>query len=85
MTLAAWFAFIVVLFLDPDFGTDPRFEGSGLTALAHIGGPLVLAALVTFNRDRGNRDAAINWAQRLVALDPNDPNAAALLRSVRGG
>ena len=45
----------------------------------------LLSALAMFNRDRGATDIAIGWAQLLVARDPNDANATALLRSLRQG
>jgi hypothetical protein len=42
----------------------------------------VLIALATFNQSRGAQQAAVQWAQRLVALDPQDRQAQALLRQV---
>jgi Flp pilus assembly protein TadD len=42
----------------------------------------VLVALVTLNRDAGRRETARRYARRLVALDPQDAEAATLLRSL---
>ena len=42
----------------------------------------ILAALVTLNRDAGHRETARRYARRLVALDPRDPAASTLLRSL---
>ena len=43
-----------------------------------------LSALVAFERDAGNLQSAITYAEQLVQLDPNDPNAKALLTELRG-
>ncbi len=42
----------------------------------------LLIALATLNRDRGDRSSAIEFAQKLVALDPDEPGARALLAEV---
>ncbi len=39
----------------------------------------VLEGLIAFERDQGNLPAAIRYAQQLVQLAPNDPNAQAML------
>jgi hypothetical protein len=36
------------------------------------------------NQERGDRDAARGWAQKLVELAPQDPQARALLESLGG-
>jgi len=41
-----------------------------------------LVALVAFQRDAGNRDAARNHARRLAELEPDNPEVRALLRQV---
>ncbi len=41
-----------------------------------------LTALVAFQRDAGNRDAARGYARRLVALEPDNPHLQTLLRQV---
>jgi predicted CXXCH cytochrome family protein len=41
-----------------------------------------LMALVAFQRDAGNRDAARNYARRLAELEPDNPEVRALLRQV---
>ncbi len=43
----------------------------------------VLAALAMFNRDAGHFDAAIRFAERLVALAPDNVAAAQLLAQLR--
>jgi tetratricopeptide (TPR) repeat protein/nitrate/TMAO reductase-like tetraheme cytochrome c subunit len=43
----------------------------------------ILAALVEFNVEAGNRPAAIAWAKRLVERSPSDPNAARMLQSLQ--
>ena len=43
----------------------------------------VLAALAMFNRDAGHIDAAIRFAERLVAVAPDDATAAQLLAQLR--
>jgi tetratricopeptide (TPR) repeat protein len=42
-----------------------------------------LSALVAFERDAGNLQSAISYAEQLIQLDPNDPNAKALLTELR--
>jgi Flp pilus assembly protein TadD len=42
-----------------------------------------LAALSTFERDRGNLRAAVGWAERLAALRPDDPGAKILLAQLQ--
>ncbi|HEY6293939.1 MAG TPA: tetratricopeptide repeat protein [Terriglobia bacterium] len=44
----------------------------------------VLTGLITFERDRGNTASAITYAQQLVQLVPDDPNAKTLLADLRG-
>ncbi len=41
-----------------------------------------LLALTAFQRDAGNLDAARNFARRLSALEPDNPEVRALLRQV---
>lgn len=43
----------------------------------------VLYALVVFNRDMGNRDVAGQYAEKLVALSPQDPAARRLLNQLK--
>jgi tetratricopeptide (TPR) repeat protein len=47
------------------------------------GNQAVLEGLVAFERDRGNRAAAIGWATQLVALDPDNPQARRLLEALQ--
>jgi len=42
----------------------------------------VLEALVAFERDKGNLPSAISYAQELVQLIPDDPNAKAMLNQL---
>ncbi|HWJ19684.1 MAG TPA: tetratricopeptide repeat protein, partial [Geobacterales bacterium] len=39
----------------------------------------VLMGLISFERDKGNLPSAITYAQQLVQLVPDDPNAKAIL------
>jgi Flp pilus assembly protein TadD len=48
----------------------------------HPGDREILLALATFSRDAGAFDQARSWAARLLALDPEDPNARALAREL---
>jgi len=47
------------------------------------GNQAVLEGLVAFERDRGNRAAAIGWATQLVALDPDNPQTRRLLEALQ--
>jgi tetratricopeptide (TPR) repeat protein len=42
----------------------------------------LLVALATMSRDAGARDEARAWAAKLLALDPDDPGARALVRQL---
>ena len=42
-----------------------------------------LAALAMFERERGNLRAARGWAEKLVALRPDDPGARQLLSEIQ--
>jgi Flp pilus assembly protein TadD len=43
----------------------------------------ILLALVTFNRDSGDIGSALEYAERLVRIAPNDRNLAALVETLR--
>jgi Flp pilus assembly protein TadD len=45
----------------------------------------ILLALATFHRDLGDVDAAMSYAERLVAMMPHDPGAQQLLQQLRSG
>jgi predicted CXXCH cytochrome family protein len=44
----------------------------------------LLSALVTFERDAGQRDAALGYARRLAAVAPDDASVRALVRDLGG-
>ncbi len=44
----------------------------------------VLMGLIAFERDKGNLPSAITYAQQLVQLAPDDPNAKAMLAQLQG-
>jgi len=44
----------------------------------------LLVALATLHRDRGDREAAVGYARRLVETSPGDPRAASLLDALSG-
>jgi len=45
----------------------------------------VLTALISFERDKGNLRSAVAYAQELVQLTPDDPNAKAMLAQLMQG
>lgn len=47
--------------------------------------PALLSALVSFERDAGRRDAALEYARRLAALSPEDESVRGLVRELEGG
>ena len=53
------------------------------THARHPGDFDVLMALATFERDRGARAIARQWAERLLALAPDDPGVQALVAGLR--
>ena len=42
-----------------------------------------LAALIAFNQDAGDFDAALQYAKRLKEIEPADPNLARLIEELR--
>jgi tetratricopeptide (TPR) repeat protein len=50
----------------------------------HPGNREILYALVTFSAKAGDRPSAVTYAKRLLALDPQDPDALRLLRGLSG-
>jgi len=60
-------------------------EALGVLHEAHLRFPAstdILQALATFSRDQGDLDRAIPYAEKLLALMPNDRGAAQLLQSL---
>ena len=60
---------------------------AGILALAkahelHPNDRDILFALATINRDMGRTTKAVNWAKKLVALNPGDPGAQRLLQAL---
>ncbi|MFQ5961771.1 MAG: tetratricopeptide repeat protein, partial [Candidatus Methylomirabilales bacterium] len=53
------------------------------THVRHPNDREVLYGLVTFNRDMGNLDAATLYAEKLIALSPQDPTARHLLNQLK--
>ena len=69
----------------PAFG---RSQGRGMSVLKdslarHPDDRDTLLALVTFNRDAGDIGAALEYAERLVRIAPNDRNLANLVEELR--
>ena len=46
---------------------------------ARPGAPEPLFALAALHRDRGERVVALQWAETLLALEPDDPGARSLV------
>jgi Tfp pilus assembly protein PilF len=51
----------------------------------HPGNREILYALATFSAKAGDRPSAIAYAERLLALDPQDPDALRLFQGLSGG
>ncbi|MCB1486201.1 MAG: tetratricopeptide repeat protein [Bauldia sp.] len=49
----------------------------------HPENPDMLMALATFNRDAGDIEAALKYAEQLLALTPNDPQVRAFVEDLR--
>jgi len=49
----------------------------------HPGDRDTLLALISFGRDAGDFATALEYAEQLVRLTPNDPNVKALIESLR--
>ena len=53
------------------------------TLARHPDDPDTLRALIAFNRDAGDAAAALNYAERLARITPNDRDLAGLLKTLR--
>ncbi|MEJ2230130.1 MAG: tetratricopeptide repeat protein, partial [Nitrospirales bacterium] len=49
----------------------------------HPNDPQLVSMLATLHRDQGNRDTAVRFAKKLLALAPQDPGARQLLESLQ--
>jgi Tfp pilus assembly protein PilF len=49
----------------------------------YSGGPELLLALVTFNRDAGDMASALRYAEQLLELSPGDPQIGRLVEELR--
>jgi len=79
----ARYAFVYAVALH---STGRKAEGIQVLAEAHRrvpGDPVLLQALATMERDRGDRQAAAGYARKLVELMPEDAQAKALLQSLQ--
>jgi predicted Zn-dependent protease len=50
----------------------------------HTGNPEILEALASFSLKMGKRQAAIDYAKKLVAAEPENPSAQAMLAELTG-
>jgi tetratricopeptide (TPR) repeat protein len=64
------YAYVQGVALNSTGRTDEALEVLEATQARHPADRDTLLALVTINRDAGRLDAALSWADRLVALDP---------------
>jgi Flp pilus assembly protein TadD len=67
-------------------GAGKKAEGIQALAEAHRrfpGDPELLLALATMERDRGDRQAAVGYAQKLIVLMPDDAQAKVLLQQLQ--
>ena len=51
----------------------------------HPNDPDVLYGLTTLHRDAGNRSQALQYARRLLNLDPGNPTLQGLVSELEGG
>ena len=49
----------------------------------HPGDRATLSALVSFSRDAGDFTTALDYAERLARIMPNDPNLRTLIETLR--
>jgi len=82
---ASRYAYVYAVALDSSGQTRPAIAELERAFALHPGDLELVSALTTMNQARGNRDAALGWARKLVELAPQDPQARALLASLEGG
>ena len=66
----ARYAYVHGIALNSTGRTDEALEVLEASQARHPAGRDTLLALITINRDAGRFAAALSWADRLVALDP---------------
>jgi len=49
----------------------------------HTNDPDTLTALIGFSRDQGNNVTALEYAERLAQIEPNDASLAKLIEDLR--
>ena len=81
---AARYAYVYAVALNSS-GKAPQAIAELERAYAlHPGNLDVVSALASMSQERGDREAARGWAQKLVDLAPQNPQARALLESLSG-
>ena len=76
------YAYVYAVGLHSTGAVDRALKTLEETHQAHPGDRDVLAALVSFERDAGNRKAARKYAQKLTALAPGDSGALQMLKEL---
>jgi tetratricopeptide (TPR) repeat protein len=80
----ARFSYVYAIALNSTGQTAPALQQLVAAQLRHPGNADILVALVTINRDAGNRAAAQEYALKLKALLPENPAVEQLLNSLQG-
>jgi Flp pilus assembly protein TadD len=81
---AARSAYVSAIALESQGATEPATAELERAPRRHPGRPDRVAPLATLNQKRGDRDAALGWARKLVELAPENAQARALLESIDG-
>jgi tetratricopeptide (TPR) repeat protein len=78
------YAYVQALALQGQGETKQALEVLEQARQRHVNDRDLLLALVTLNRDAGDREAALGYARKLSALYPEDPQTIALLGELSG-
>ncbi len=78
-----YFGYLYAIALNSKGAPKSALEVLEETYRRHTQDRQILVALVTIHRDQGDLDQAIFYAEKLLALQPVDPNAQRLLASLR--
>jgi len=79
----ARFTYVYAVALESVGRMDQALSNLESAHKAHPGNRDILAALANFNEKKGNFTAAAQYAEKLVALSPNDPGAYQLLQRIQ--
>jgi Flp pilus assembly protein TadD len=82
---SARYAYVYGVALQSAGKTDEALDVLETAYRKHTGDPEILMALATYSAENGDRLAALEWAQKLVQVSPDDASARQFLAKLQSG